>query len=198
MRAAGGEVPPRWAVKQTMCARAPGVWVIHASPCCYGRTWPGDTLCMLPLVVRRAAPVKDAPRPSAASAADSVGVFLSWCLCIHPVSLPGKLSTSAAPVWHADYPGWGSCMLAAKLSSICRALLGSNAYFDCPRSSGRCWRACQCRWSRCGWPWSCRTSSRCMEQHQTPRVATTHHAAAAVPATSDGCRSRRQKFEHCR
>ena len=45
---------------------------------------------MLPLVLRRAAPVNDAPRPSAASAADSVGAFLSWCLCIHPVSLPDQ------------------------------------------------------------------------------------------------------------
>ena len=44
---------------------------------------------MLPLLVRRCE-VKDAPRPSAASAADSVGPFLSWCLCIHPVSLPSE------------------------------------------------------------------------------------------------------------
>ena len=48
-------------------------------------TCPGDMPCMLPLLVRRSV-VNDAPRPSAASAADSVGPFLSlWC--IQPVSL---------------------------------------------------------------------------------------------------------------
>ena len=57
----------------------------HREPTC-----PGDMPCMLPLSLRRAPVVNDAPRPSAASAADSVGVpFLSWLLwCIQLVSLP--------------------------------------------------------------------------------------------------------------
>ena len=57
------------------------------SRCCC-RLSPGPAMApgRLPLLVRRPV-VKDAPRPSAASAADSVGAFLSWLLCIQPVSL---------------------------------------------------------------------------------------------------------------